>query len=73
MLIFDDTGFAKQGKSYLFSGSGVEKTEVFSTPDPLNKYGKAKALSALAHKLGRAFYHMLHTKEVFDAKRFVRH
>jgi transposase len=35
--------------------------------------GKAKALSALAHKLGRAFYHMLHTKEVFDVTRFVRH
>src|SRR5262249_3731768 len=37
------------------------------------KLGKAKALSALAHKLGRAFYHMLHTKEVFDVGRFVRH
>src|SRR6185369_10041071 len=37
------------------------------------KLGKAKALSALAHKLGRAFYHMLHTKEVFDVNRFVRH
>ena len=37
------------------------------------KLGKAKALSALAHKLGRAFYHMLHTKEVFDVSRFVRH
>jgi transposase len=37
------------------------------------KLGKAKALSALAHKLGRAFYHMLHTKEVFDVQRFVRH
>jgi transposase len=37
------------------------------------KLGKAKALSALAHKLGRAFYHMLHTKEVFDINRFVRH
>jgi transposase len=36
------------------------------------KLGKAKALSALAHKLGRAFYHMLHTKEVFDVNRFVR-
>jgi transposase len=36
------------------------------------KLGKAKALSALAHKLGRAFYQMLHTKEVFDVQRFVR-
>src|SRR5215831_397491 len=38
-----------------------------------SKLGKAKALSALAHKLGRAFYRMLHTKEVFDVNRFVRH
>jgi transposase len=38
-----------------------------------SRLGKAKALSALAHKLGRAFYHMLHTKEVFDVQRFVRH
>src|SRR5262245_24482526 len=38
-----------------------------------SKLGKAKALSALAHKLGRAFYHMLRTKEVFDVQRFVRH
>jgi transposase len=37
------------------------------------KLGKPKALSALAHKLGRAFYHMLHTREVFDVNRFVRH
>src|ERR671922_254807 len=37
-----------------------------------SRLGKAKALSALAHKLGRAFYHMLHTKEVFDVNRFVR-
>jgi transposase len=38
-----------------------------------SRLGKAKALSALAHKLGRAFHHMLHTKEVFDVGRFVRH
>jgi transposase len=37
-----------------------------------SRLGKPKALSALAHKLGRAFYHMLHTKEVFDIQRFVR-
>jgi transposase len=35
--------------------------------------GQPKALSALAHKLGRAFYHMPHTKEVFEVDRFVRH
>ena len=33
----------------------------------------AEALSVLAHKLGRTFYHLLHTKEVFDVNRFVRH
>jgi transposase len=37
-----------------------------------SRLGKPKALSALAHKLGRAFYHMLRTKEVFDVQRFVR-
>jgi transposase len=37
-----------------------------------SKLGKPKALSALAHKLGRAFYHMLHTKQAFDVQRFVR-
>ena len=37
-----------------------------------SRLGKPKALSALAHKLGRAFYHMLRTKEVFDVNRFVR-
>src|SRR5262249_11642251 len=39
---------------------------------PASKRGKAKALSALAHKLGRAFSHLLHTKEVLDVNRFVR-
>jgi transposase len=38
-----------------------------------SRRGKPKALSMLAHKLGRAFYHMLHTKEVFDINRFLRH
>ena len=38
-----------------------------------SRMGKPKAYAALAHKLGRAFYHMLHTKEVFDVQRFVRH
>jgi transposase len=38
-----------------------------------SRMGKPKAYAALAHKLGRAFYHMLHTKEVFDINRFVRH
>ena len=38
-----------------------------------SKLGQPKALSALAHKLGRAFYHMLRTRQVFDVNRFVRH
>jgi transposase len=38
-----------------------------------SRLGKPRALSALAHKLGRAFDHMLHTKQVFDVNRFVRH
>jgi transposase len=38
-----------------------------------SRLGKAKAYSALAHKLGRAFYHLLRTKQVFDVNRFVRH
>jgi len=35
------------------------------------KHGKAKALTALAHKLARAVYYMLRRKEAFDMKRFV--
>jgi transposase len=37
-----------------------------------SRMSKPRALSALAHKLGRAFYHMLRTREVFDVHRFVR-
>lgn len=36
------------------------------------KYNKAKALSILAHKLGRAVYFMLKNKEVFDQKKLLR-
>ena len=38
-----------------------------------SKHGAGRGLSILAHKLGRAVYHMLHTKHVFDVDRFVRH
>jgi transposase len=34
------------------------------------KHGKARALGALAARLGRAVYHLLRKKEVFDSKRF---
>ena len=35
------------------------------------KHGKAKALSILAHKLGRAVYFMLKNKEAFNQKKFL--
>ena len=35
------------------------------------KHGKAKALTALAHKLARAVYDMLQRQEAFDMKRFM--
>ena len=34
------------------------------------RYGKAKALSVLAHKLGRAVFYMQKRKLPFDAERF---
>ncbi len=36
-----------------------------------SKHGKAKALSILAHKLGRAVYYMLQRQEAFDMKTFL--
>jgi transposase len=36
------------------------------------RYGKSKALSILAHRLGRAAYFMLTRKQAFDMKRFLR-
>lgn len=36
-----------------------------------SKHGKGKALSILAHKLGRAVYYMLKNKEGFDMGRFL--
>jgi transposase len=35
-----------------------------------SKHGKAKALSILAHKLGRAVYYMLKREKAFDMKKF---
>ena len=35
------------------------------------KHGKSKALTILAHRLGRAVYHMLRRKEPFDSQRFL--
>ena len=36
-----------------------------------HKHGKAKALTVLAHKLGRAVYYMLSREQAFDLQRFV--
>src|SRR6266850_5570134 len=36
-----------------------------------HKHGKAKALTVLAHKLGRAVYYMLTRQQAFDLNRFV--
>ena len=36
-----------------------------------SKHGKGKALSILAHKLGRAVYFMLKNKQGFDMNRFL--
>jgi transposase len=38
-----------------------------------SKYGKGKALSVLAHKLGRAVYHMLKSNQAFDMSEFLCH
>jgi transposase len=35
------------------------------------KHGKAKALTILAHKIGRAVYYMLKRKEVFNIEKFL--
>jgi transposase len=36
-----------------------------------HKHGKAKALTVLAHKLGRAVYYLLTREQAFDLQRFV--
>jgi transposase len=38
----------------------------------VKRFGKAKALSVLAHKLGRAVFHMQKRQQPFDAERFYR-
>src|SRR4029453_11096502 len=42
---------------------------IFSTLE--HQHGKAKALTVLAHKLGRAVYDLLTRKQAFDLQRFV--
>ena len=36
-----------------------------------NRYGKARALAILSHKLGRTVYYMLKNQKAFDVKQFV--
>jgi transposase len=38
-----------------------------------SRYGTGKALGILSHKLGRAMYHMLLKRRVFDIDKFLRH
>jgi transposase len=38
----------------------------------VSRFGKAKALSILAHKIGRAVFHMQKRKQPFDAEKFYR-
>src|SRR5262245_13048304 len=75
------TGNARAGNAWLkwaFSEAAVLSAQKDERIGGLHnrlasRLGKAKAYSALAHKLGRAFYHMLRTGRVFDVNRFVRH
>ena len=75
------SGNAKQGNAWLkwaFSEAAVlsaqKEERIGKYLDKLaSRLGKAKALSALAHKLGRAFYHMILKKEVFNIDQFLRH
>ena len=36
-----------------------------------NKHGKGKALSILAHKLGRSVYYVLKNQKAFDLNKFL--
>jgi len=74
------SGGAKVGNAYLkwaFSEAAVlflakcpEGKKLFARIE--RKHGKSKALSILAHKLGRAVYFMLARKRAFDLERFLR-
>jgi transposase len=74
------TGGAKIGNPYLkwaFSEAAVlflakcpEGKKLFARIE--RKHGKAKALSILAHRIGRAVYFMLTNQRAFDLERFMR-
>jgi transposase len=73
-------GGGKMGNAYLkwaFSEAAVLFLAKCPEGKPLlarlqTKHGKAKALSILAHRLGRAVYFMLARKRAFDLERFLR-
>ena len=73
------TSGGKIGNAYLkwaFSEAAVlflrKNTEAQAWLEKMaNKHNKAKALTILAHKLGRAVYFMLKRKTVFDQQRFL--
>jgi hypothetical protein len=54
----------------LFLAKCPEAKKLFARIE--RKHGKGKALSILAHKLGRAVYFMLARKQPFDLERFLR-
>ena len=72
-------GGAKMGNPYLkwaFSEAAVHVAEWCEPVDGLlkkleSRHGKGKGKSLLAHKLGRAVYHMLRQGTVFDEAKFL--
>ena len=55
------------------TGQVLVHRNVKSTPEALleKKHGKGKALSILAHKIGRAVYYMLSRGTVFSMEKFL--
>ena len=51
---------------------GNEKAQHYLLTGVQKRMSKAKALSALAHKLGRCVYFMLKNETVFDESRFLK-
>ena len=74
------TSGAKMGNAYLkwaFSEAAVLFIQQCPEGKKLverlaKKHGKAKALSILAHRIGRAVYFMLKRKRAFDQEKFLR-
>ena len=74
------TGGAKIGYPYLkyaFSEAAIHVARFNPRIEKFlkkleSKHGKGKALSILAHKIGRAVYHMLKNETVFAEDRFLK-